>query len=831
LFGEQNSVQFITRRSRKDEWRVNFWRLFSKGNTEEDLTHYSVASMELNRQRKQRRVRKLLRVCDANEIFDRSRQGLAKRADTALSWFGYDFAKHDCTVKPSSPAKFFFSTQSVDSILESLKQRLPGRAEQIVQEAEEIRHHQFRLLGYPRLDYGENIDWHLDAVHRKRAPKKAFYKLHYLDFAECGDAKVIWELNRHQYFITLAKAYRLTGNRRYVDELVRQKRNWHSENPYPIGINWTSSLEVAFRSLSWIWTLHLLSGCRNVPDLRSEWLPNLALHGRHLERFLSTYFSPNTHLLGEALALFFLGVLFPELVTAERWKRLGWEILLQESKRQVHADGFYFEQSTHYHVYALDIFLHAAILGSANGIQVPRYFNETIEKMLGALFLLSRHGPPPQFGDDDGGRLFDPRRNQSEHMLDPLSTGAVLFKRGDFKRFLPSLTEETLWLLGEEGVRQWEELTESEVSHQPTALPDAGYYLLSTPITQLIADAGRLGVGRGGHGHADALNICLQAHGRSILIDPGTSEYVGAGPDRNLFRGTGMHNSVQVDGTDQAEIASAFSWHTFPQTTVEHRVQAPSCDLLVASHDGYCRLEQPVTHRRWIVSLKNGTYLVRDFLSGSGRHRVDIAWHLAQDLQLLGKHTFRIKGTPYILSFLPAQRTGWSDKLDSRMYSPAYGRKARTTVLRFHANVTVPADFAILLIAAELNSGTVETFRRSEHSDSLVSVYEYRTADCAHSFIFNDSGKPWRYQTVESDAKYVCHKTAPAAAEETLFFCDGSYARTADLDLSHTRRVDWAELNLCGDAQTASSSDQSALSTATTMSTFRSSQAVFQGRQ
>lgn len=787
--------------------------------------------MEHNRQRKWRRVRKLLGVRDTNELFDRGRQALAKRADAALSWFGYDFSKHACIVKQSSPAKFFFSPQSVDSILELLRQRLPGRAEQIIREAEEIRHSQFRLLGYPRIDCGHTIDWHLDAVHGKRAPKKASYKLHYLDFAECGDSKVIWELNRHQHFITLAKAYRLTGNRRYVDELVRQKRNWQSENPYPIGINWASSLEVAFRSLSWIWTLYLLSGCPNVPELRSEWLPDLALHGRHLERFLSSYFSPNTHLLGEALALFFLGMLFPELVAAEQWKRFGWEILLRESQRQVGADGFHFEQSTHYHVYALDIFVHAAVLASVNGIPIPSHFKQAIEKMLDALFLLSRHGPPPQLGDDDGGRLFDPRRNESEHMLDPLSTGAILFKRGDFKRLLPSVTEETLWLLGEEGVRQWDALTEYKISQQSTALPNAGYYLLATPTAQLIADAGSLAAGRSGHSHADALNICLQAHGRSLLIDPGTSEYVGAGPDRNLFRGTRMHNSVQIDGTDQAEIGNVFSWHTFPQTTVEHWVQAPTCDLLAANHDGYCRLERPVMHRRWIVSLKNGAYLARDFLSGSGRHRVDIAWHFAQDLQPQGKHNFRIKGTPYILSFLPARHLGWSEELDSRMYSPAYGRKAQMNVLRFHADIALPAEFTTLLIIGEDRSGIVESFQRYEHSDSFISMYGYKTADFAHSFIFNDSGKPWRYQTLESDARYVCHRSVPVTGDETLFFCGGSYARVGDLDLSCTRRVEWAELNLCDDIQTLSSSDTSALSTATVIRTHRSSQAVSQGRQ
>jgi hypothetical protein len=762
-----------------------------------------------------RRLRSCLRTGLHDELLERSRQALAKRTDAALSCFGYDFAKHACVLKPSSPGSFFFRPESVDSILKLIRERLPGRAEQIIQEAEEIRHHRFRLLGYPPIDYGYPIDWHWDSVHAKRAPTKPFYRLRYLNFAECGDAKVIWELNRHQHFVTLAKAYRLTGNCRYLNELLRQKRHWHSENPYPIGINWASSLEVAFRALSWIWALYLLSGSPDVPEFRSEWRPDLALHGRHLERYVSTYFSPNTHLLGEALALFFLGVLFPELVAAERWKGLGWEILLQESQRQVHSDGFYFEQSTHYHVYALDFFLHAAVLASVNSIPIPQHFGETIEKMLDALFLLSRYGPPPQLGDDDGGRLFDPRRNQSEHMVDPLSTGAVLFKCSEFRSRVPQLTEETLWLLGEEGVRQWDALRETDISEQSVALPEAGYYLLASPTTQLIADAGRLGAYRGGHGHSDALNICLQAHGRPLLIDPGTSEYVGVGADRTLFRGTGMHNTLQVDGRDQAEIANVFSWERFPQSTVEHWLKTPSCDLLVASHDGYRRLEQPVTHRRWIVSLKNGVYLIRDVVEGFGRHRVDLAWNLGPDLQLVGEHTFLVKGTTHTLRFLTARRPGWTEEeLDTQRCSPAYGRKAQMTVLKFHANTASPAEFAVLLVTSEHAPGRSESLEWIDHSDSKTSEYRYRTEAVEHSFMFNESGMPWCWGSVASDARYVWHRRAPEESEE-LFLAYGSHVRTDELQLSCAHRVDWAQLKVFGEVQTVFSSDPAAVLTPT----------------
>ncbi len=143
-----------------------------------------------------------------------------------------------------------------------MQERLPEQVESITKSAEKICQHRFNLLGYRDLDYGREIDWHLDPVNGKRAPRDLWSKIKFLDFASVGDAKVTWELNRHQHFVTLAKAYRLTNDPRFASELIDQWRHWHKENPYPRGINWASSLEVAFRSLSWLWVYFLLKGRR-----------------------------------------------------------------------------------------------------------------------------------------------------------------------------------------------------------------------------------------------------------------------------------------------------------------------------------------------------------------------------------------------------------------------------------------------------------------------------------------------------------------------------------------------------------------------------------------
>ena len=50
-------------------------------------------------------------------------------------------------------------------------------------------------------------------------------------------------------------------------------------------------------------------------------LASIHAHAAHIRKYLSYYFSPNTHLTGEALGLFYAGILFPELGSARRWRR------------------------------------------------------------------------------------------------------------------------------------------------------------------------------------------------------------------------------------------------------------------------------------------------------------------------------------------------------------------------------------------------------------------------------------------------------------------------------------------------------------------------------
>jgi hypothetical protein len=744
---------------------------------------------------------------DSREIFDRLRQSLTARADLLRTRMGHDFGGDSEFENAELQGRFFFQPADVPSLCALLKRQFPAQANNIVSQAEKICRHQFDLLGYENLDYGREIDWHCDVVHGKRGPRTPWFKVKYLDFEEVGDAKITWELNRHQHFVTLAKAYWLTGDDRYANEILAQWALWQKENPYPIGINWASSLEVALRSLSWIWTFFLLRGCPLfTADWRQRWQHALGLNGRHIANYLSTYFSPNTHLLGEAEALFSLGTTFPGLRGAKKWREMGWKILLDGARTQVHEDGFYFEQSTYYHVYALDIFLHARILAGLSGIAIPPEFDQTLERMLNALLLFGRAGAVPSLGDDDGGRWFDARRNARKYLLDPLATGAVLYRRGDFKFAAGAPLEETLWLLGPNGLAEFETLPSVEPSADSTALASSGYYLMADAdsLEQLVIDCGPLGSGNGGHGHADALSVNLIRNGQALLMDPGTFEYVGNSGERARLRGTAAHNTMLVDAQDQAESIGPFAWKKCLPATVERWIAGREFDFFAGSHDGYNRLPSPVTHRRWIFHRKGHFWFVLDRAEGSGSHRLDIGWHMGATLGLVASKEQVFADGRDSLALLTAEGHGWEESVRRDDWSPVYGQREGASVVNFGAQVELPSDFATLLINSVSIGVDVETdpgklVRLHGDRSSATAAFRYTKGAQQHDFVFRHQPGPWTCGLWTSDADFLYWSSNREKEQYNLIVCNGSYAEAGGQRvISCERQIDYVEVNSSG---------------------------------
>lgn len=540
------------------------------------------------------------------------------------------FVEH---LRTRSQPRFFPSFQSKDETLRDLRDCWPNVATEIIGSATRILEGRFHLLGLRDLDLGKRIDWHLEPTSDKRTPLSHWSLLNYLDASVAGDKKITWELNRHQYFSTLGRAYWLTGDEQYAEAFVSHIVSWMDDNPPKLGINWASSLEIAFRSIAWLWAIEFFKNSHALtPSILLRIVKFLKLNASHLETYLSTYFSPNTHLTGEALGLFYIGLMLPELKDSDRWRTQGLRILVSQLPRHVQADGVYFEQSSYYHRYTADFYTHLTILLRENGLSLPDQLEPKLNLLLDHLMYITRpDGTTPFFGDDDGGRLVMLDNRPANDFRPVLSTGAVLFNRPDYKFVAQTVAEETIWLLGSKGVKAFEEISAHPPVKESVAFDEGGYYVVrddwSSESNYLLFDCGPHGTDNCGHAHADALAIEIAALGKTILVDPGTFTYTGSSEMRDWFRSSVAHNTLTIDGQSSSISAGPFSWKTTTHCKRLEWLDHPRFTYVSGRHSGYQRLTKPGTHTRSILFLKRDYWLIRDQIEVTGTHDLDLWFH------------------------------------------------------------------------------------------------------------------------------------------------------------------------------------------------------------
>ena len=616
----------------------------------------------------------------------------------------------------AAPARFFEGAVSPDAP-GALRRRMGEAEAALVGQAESVLAGRFDLLGYRGLSFGDPIDWHLDPVSGKRAPLVHWTDVDFLDAERVGDSKVIWELNRHQWLVRLGQAYRMTGDERYAERFAAAIVQWRLANPPGIGINWASSLEVAFRIISWSWAVMLFRGSRVLgPELFVEILEGVAGHAAHVERYLSRYYSPNTHLTGEALGLFYAGLVFPELRGARRWRRLGRRILVDELDRQVLPDGFHFERSTCYHRYTVEIYLHFVLLAARNAVPLPREVAEQLEDMVDVLLALREpDGSIPAIGDADGGSLLPLAPRPRGDLRGVFAVAAAVFRRPDYAWAAQGPGPEALWLCGPAGSDVESLAPRAPESAASALFAEGGYAVMRSGwdrrAHQLVFDTGPLGCPvSAGHGHADLLGIHCTVFGEATIADPGTFCYTAEPAWRDFFRGTAAHSTVRVDGLDQAVPRGPFSWQARPSARLLRWVTTESLDVADAEHDAYARLADPVTHRRRVLWIKPRYWIIVDDLAGAETHEVELRFQFAPiDVLVdpaLGARAQAPSGTglflhPFSTAPLTAEVVAGGMSPAAGWISRDYGRREPAPLLIYRATTRLPLRIATLLLPVE----------------------------------------------------------------------------------------------------------------------------------
>ncbi len=505
-------------------------------------------------------------------------------------------------------------------------------------------------------DFGPKIDWNYEYKARKHAPLLPAASVDYRDYASVGDCKFVWEPNRHQHWVVLARAYRICGDSRYAEALVEQLESWTDQCPFGRGMNWRSPLELAIRMISWVWAFALIEDASVMTDKHKERVLSLVeQHLREITRKYSRYSSANNHLIGEAAGVFIASSYFSGLSSAPRWRRQSKRILEEEILRQTFDDGGTREQATGYHLFVLEFFLLSGLVARNGGDDVSAEYWGRLEKMFQYVAGMSAaSGALPMVGDADDGYVLD-LGGRDDPVASLLVIGALLLDRPELAdavsqpRNDATIIEPLLWLLGPAACDRWIR-SKSRSASDPLisrAFTQSGYYLLQrghkeTDGISVLMDCGELGfLSIAAHGHADALSLVLRVAGVDVLVDPGTYDYFTFPAWRKYFRSTRAHNTVEIDGRDQSQMQGAFLWSRRASTRCLVWRPTNRGGAMSGEHDGYTRLDDPVVHRRTVtLGEDSDTILVKDEILARAKHDVAIYWHFAEhcDVRLSNGH-------------------------------------------------------------------------------------------------------------------------------------------------------------------------------------------------
>lgn len=449
-----------------------------------------------------------------------------------------------------------------------------------------------QALGYSlKWRCGEN-SWHIAPDTGNVWPDIFFGSIAYRQGNSYGDARVVWEPSRLQHLLDLSLYLEDKAIENHVeaialieDELI----SWYEQNPPLTGIHYVSAMECALRIITVCYVYDII----RTKLVRRERIEHVVAaivisHADLIIRRLSLHSSAGNHTIAESAGLIYAGIVFSEYSDAEKWKKRGLELLSSEIDKQILPDGGGVEQTFWYLLFVTD--LTGLVAKLLETFQVNSFTNIMHAFLRGRDFLSKFANAPeglPTIGDSDDG-----------------------FALSKYLR----ISFENKYL-----------------DNRCYTFPDSGYTLVNSTQkngSRIIFDHGGLGMQPSyGHGHADALSVTFKYKSKEILIDPGTFTYTGNEIWREYFRSTRAHNTVLVNGLDQAKQESSFLWSR-PYVSTLHKLEVlpDNTVMILAYHDGYKSMG--IRHWRGVVVYKEDAVVVWDYIEGKGEAECELNWHL-----------------------------------------------------------------------------------------------------------------------------------------------------------------------------------------------------------
>ncbi|MDC9724098.1 MAG: alginate lyase family protein [Urechidicola sp.] len=516
--------------------------------------------------------------------------------------------------------QIYSKTVSINSVFIGPKYSL-SKLKSLIKESENI----FEFSYYQTKFYlSQKADWLKDYKNDITSSQKYYGKINRQNFEEFGDVKYVCEPSRFYFLPFLALYHVAYDDERSIAVIETILKDWTTQNPYLKTIHWTSGIEVGIRSVNLIYTHLVLSQQNKLTKNIDDSIKKLIQYNyQFLKNHLSLYSSANNHLVAELTGLVAITSYFNNkkyLNSREKWR----EKLYKEIENQVNDDGVNMELSTHYHAEVTDHFLNALQFIKRCGNKIPERIENRFKKMFTFLNHVEYTGNKTIFGDNDEGYLLFPCFTEN------FSIYKSLLKSSDISYNTNFLNSESTdlrnYLMFGENHELKQKGKESTVI-KDEIFPSSGYafFYNENKSTKLSIDFGTIGDNLlTAHGHSDIFHFTLEVKGIPILIDSGTFQYhTKYHKWREYFKSVKAHNTISINGLNQATSNSRMSWSNLPNVKfLDSGMTSETCHI-VAKHNSYRKLGY--THERsFVFNKKENKIVIRDILKPIKNNNEDV---------------------------------------------------------------------------------------------------------------------------------------------------------------------------------------------------------------
>lgn len=471
---------------------------------------------------------------------------------------------------------------------------------------------------------GNPPDWFLDPFQNRRHPESTCHWSEIADSrTEVVDIKIFWEMSRFTWALVFVRAWRISGDARYLSALRVWIEDWWRCNPPNTGPNWMCGQETSIRLINALLAFCLAGVEENVaPELTTF----VETHCRRIDLTRSYALAQdNNHATSEAAGLFVGGTWLTRFgkgiarYRGQRWAKRGRKLLDGCVCRLVLPDGSFSQHSLTYHRVMLDTLCVAEAwrrhVGEARFTEDFYTRATAATRWLGAM-IDPATGDGPNLGPNDGAHPYRLDESAYRDFRSCAQCASILFI-GRAALEPGPWDESAAWLgVRTEGVVQpWL----NELSS--TVFPDGGYVVMRNRTDARVLV--RAPTARFRPAHADALHLDLWWKGENILRDGGTYSYGEHDAVGGSLSSVVGHNVHQFDGHDQMPRLSRFLYGDWVRVVGAPTItRNPDGQSWTGSYTDVWGAQ----HKR-TVTLRDDTLSVLDQVQGFRRNAV-LRWHL-----------------------------------------------------------------------------------------------------------------------------------------------------------------------------------------------------------